>query len=86
MDRTDRKILKLLQEDGRITTVDLADRIGLSPTATSERVKRLFRERYVTGFRAMLDPQRNSGAACWFSWRSASTRPPPTSSSGSPKP
>jgi Lrp/AsnC family transcriptional regulator, leucine-responsive regulatory protein len=56
IDRTDRKILKLLQEDGRITTVDLADRIGLSPTATSERLKRLFREQYVTGFRATLDP------------------------------
>lgn len=56
LDRTDRKILKLLQEDGRITTVDLAEKVGLSPTATSERVKRLFRERYVTGFRAMLDP------------------------------
>src|SRR3954465_885884 len=56
LDRIDRKILKLLEEDGRITTVDLADRIGLSPTATSERLKRLFREQYVTGFRAMLDP------------------------------
>ncbi len=58
LDKTDRKILRLLQEDGRITTVQLADRIGLSPTATSERVKRLFRERYVTGFRAMLDPHK----------------------------
>ncbi|MFO1151602.1 MAG: Lrp/AsnC ligand binding domain-containing protein [Alsobacter sp.] len=58
LDKTDRKILRLLQEDGRITTVQLADRIGLSPTATSERVKRLLRERYVTGFRAMLDPHK----------------------------
>src|SRR6476661_2786730 len=58
LDKTDRKILRILQEDGRITTVDLADRIGLSPTATSERVKRLFRDRYVTGFRATLDPQK----------------------------
>ena len=57
LDRLDRKILKLLQEDGRITTVDLADKVGLSPTAASERVKRLFRERYVLGFRAMLDPK-----------------------------
>ena len=56
LDPTDRRILRVLQEDGRVTTVDLADRIGLSPTATSERVKRLFRDRYVTGFRAMLDP------------------------------
>lgn len=58
LDRTDRRILKVLQEDGRITTVELADRVGLSPTATSERMKRLLRDGYVTGFRAVLDPHR----------------------------
>lgn len=58
IDRTDRRILQALQEDGRITTVELADRVGLSPTATSERMKRLLREGYVTGFRALLDPHR----------------------------
>jgi len=56
LDRTDRRILAALQQDGRITTVELADRVGLSPTATSERVKRLIRDGFVTGFRAMLDP------------------------------
>jgi len=58
IDRIDQKILKLLQEDGRITTVDLAEKVGLSPTAASERVKRLFREGFVLGFRAMLDPKK----------------------------
>lgn len=58
LDRIDRRILKVLQEDGRITTVELADRVGLSPTATSERMKRLLRDGYVTGFRAVLDPHR----------------------------
>jgi Lrp/AsnC family leucine-responsive transcriptional regulator len=58
LDRTDRRILKVLQEDGRITTVELADQVGLSPTATSERMKRLLRDGYVTGFRAVLDPHR----------------------------
>jgi Lrp/AsnC family leucine-responsive transcriptional regulator len=58
LDRTDRRILAQLQTDGRISTVDLAERIGLSPTSTSERLRRLQREGYVTGFRAMLDPQR----------------------------
>jgi len=58
LDRLDRKILAVLQEDGRVTTVDLAERVGLSPTATSERTKRLLRDGYVTGFRAVLDPQR----------------------------
>jgi Lrp/AsnC family leucine-responsive transcriptional regulator len=58
IDSTDRRILRLLQEDGRISTVDLADKVGLSPTATGERVKRLIRDGFVTGFRAMLDPRR----------------------------
>ena len=56
LDRTDRRILAALQQDGRVTPVELADRVGLSPTATSERVKRLIRDGFVTGFRAMLDP------------------------------
>ena len=58
LDRTDRRILGLLQAEGRISTVDLADRVGLSPTSTSERLKRLQREGFVRGFRAVLDPQR----------------------------
>jgi Lrp/AsnC family leucine-responsive transcriptional regulator len=58
LDRTDRTILKLLQEDGRITTVELAEKVGLSPTAASERIKRLQREQYVLGYRAMLDPKK----------------------------
>ena len=58
LDRTDRKILAALQQDGRIAGVELADKIGLSPTATGERLKRLAREGYVTGYRAMLDPHK----------------------------
>ena len=56
LDRTDRKILALLQEDGRMATVELAERIGLSPTATTERVKRLTRDGFITGYGARLDP------------------------------
>lgn len=55
LDRLDRRILTVLQEDGRISTVDLADRIGLSATATSERVKRLHRDGYIQGYGARLD-------------------------------
>jgi Lrp/AsnC family leucine-responsive transcriptional regulator len=58
LDRIDRRILSLVQGDGRMATVDLAERIGLSPTATSDRLKRLQREGYVVGFRAQLDPRR----------------------------
>jgi Lrp/AsnC family leucine-responsive transcriptional regulator len=58
IDRIDRKILKCLQDDGRIATVDLAEKVGLSPTSTSERMKRLQREGYIAGFGARLDPHR----------------------------
>jgi Lrp/AsnC family transcriptional regulator, leucine-responsive regulatory protein len=58
IDRIDRKILKYLQEDGRIATVDLAEKVGLSPTSTSERMKRLQREGYIAGYGARLDPHR----------------------------
>ncbi len=56
--RIDRRILGVLQDEGRITNADLADRIGLSPTATNERVKRLTRDGYIRGFGARLDPAR----------------------------
>jgi Lrp/AsnC family transcriptional regulator, leucine-responsive regulatory protein len=56
--RTDRMILTVLQREGRITNLELADRIGLSPTATSERMRRLLKEGLVTGFGARLDPHR----------------------------
>lgn len=58
LDRTDRRILAILQEDGRIAAVELAERVGLSPTATGERLRRLQKEGVVRGFRAALDPQR----------------------------
>jgi len=58
LDRLDRRILLVLQQDGRISTVDLAERIGLSATATSERVKRLHRDGYILGYTARLDASK----------------------------
>ena len=58
LDRIDLKILAVLQQDGRITTSDLADRVGLSPTATADRMKRLTREGFILGFTALVDPAR----------------------------
>lgn len=58
LDRTDRRILDVLQADGRITTTDLAQRVNLSPTATAERMKRLIRDGYILRFSAELDPER----------------------------
>lgn len=58
LDGVDRTLLRLLQEDGRRTTLDLAGRVGLSPTGTSQRVKRLFRDGFITAVRAVLDPRK----------------------------
>jgi Lrp/AsnC family transcriptional regulator, leucine-responsive regulatory protein len=56
LDRIDRRILRFLQEDGRISNVELADKVGLSPTATAERVKRLQKDKIIRGYGARLDP------------------------------
>ncbi|TMP30208.1 leucine-responsive transcriptional regulator Lrp [Pseudoalteromonas rubra] len=56
LDRTDRKILVELQKDGRISNVELARRIGLSATPCLERVKKLEREGYIKGYKAVVDP------------------------------
>jgi Lrp/AsnC family transcriptional regulator, leucine-responsive regulatory protein len=58
LDKIDRNILRMLQNDGRLSNLDLATRINLSPTATSERVKRLTREGYITGYMAILNPEK----------------------------
>ncbi len=56
LDRTDRRILRVLQEDGRISYVDLADRIGLSTSPCLERVRRLEKMGFIRGYHARLDP------------------------------
>jgi Lrp/AsnC family transcriptional regulator, leucine-responsive regulatory protein len=56
IDRFDRKILQEVQADGRISNVELASRIGLSPSATLRRVQELERRGVIRGYRAVLDP------------------------------
>ena len=58
LDRTDRLILEVLQEDGRIPNVALARRVNLTPTPCLERVRRLERDGYIRGFTALLNPER----------------------------
>ena len=55
LDRYDRQILQVLQEDGRISNQDLADRIGLSPSPCLRRVRALEDAGIVTGYRALLN-------------------------------
>jgi len=56
IDDIDRDILRVLAEDGRIGWQQLGPRVGLSPNAASERVRRLERKGVITGYRALVDP------------------------------
>ncbi len=56
LDRLDRKILTLLQADGRISMKDLAETVGLTITPCIERVKRLERDGVIMGYYARLNP------------------------------
>ncbi|MBB3168940.1 Lrp/AsnC ligand binding domain-containing protein [Simiduia aestuariiviva] len=58
IDRTDRKILALLQTDGRMSNVELARQVNLSPTPCLERVRRLERDGYIRNYVALLDAER----------------------------
>ena len=56
IDRTDLKILRCLQEDGRISNLKLAHSVALSPTAVLARVQRLSKEGFILGYEARLNP------------------------------
>ena len=56
LDRIDLKILNVLQADGRVSNLKLAEAVALSPTAVLARVQRLTREGYILGYEARLDP------------------------------
>ncbi len=55
IDRYDRHILRVLQEEGRISNQDLADRIGLSPSPCLRRVRALEDAGLISGYRALVD-------------------------------
>ena len=58
LDAADLRILRLLQEDGRITNQALAAQAGMSPASCFERVKRLRASGVIRRFTALLDPER----------------------------
>ena len=66
LDRIDRKILKQLQLEGRISNVKLAQLVNLSPTPCLERVKRLEKDKYIKGYVALLDPKKLNAALVSF--------------------
>ncbi len=57
MDALDHRILVELQGDGGLTNARLAEVLGLSPSAMSERVRRLEQEGHITGYRALVSPE-----------------------------
>lgn len=58
LDLTDLKILRELQHNGRLSNVELASRIGLSPPPTLRRVQVLEEKGYIAGYRALLDAKK----------------------------
>jgi DNA-binding Lrp family transcriptional regulator len=58
LDRIDRRILRDLQDDGRITNVELAERAGISAPPCLRRVRALEEAGYLRGYHAEVDPER----------------------------
>jgi len=58
LDQTDRKILKVLQDDGRITNVELAQRVGISAPPCLRRVRALEEDGIIRGYHADVDGAR----------------------------
>lgn len=57
LDKIDRKMLKLLQADGRLSNAELAARVNVSPATCHRRTQRLIDEGFIKGFRALIAPQ-----------------------------
>lgn len=55
LDDIDRRILRELQRDARLTHQELSERIGLSPTPCARRIRRLESDGYITGYNARID-------------------------------
>jgi Lrp/AsnC family transcriptional regulator, leucine-responsive regulatory protein len=58
LDKTDRRILDILQRDGRISVTDLAEQVGLSATPCARRIKQLEAAGLIQGYAAIVDPKR----------------------------
>lgn len=57
LDTADMRILQALQQDGRMTNVDLAERVGLSPSPCLRRVRELETSGVIKGYVALIDPE-----------------------------
>lgn len=58
LDDTDKKLLEFIQEDGKLTTKELASRLNLSPTPVYERIKRLEKDGVIKKYVALIDREK----------------------------
>lgn len=58
IDDNDRKILNIIQQDGRIASAEIARQVGLAPSAVHERLKKLEERGVVRGYNACIDPKK----------------------------
>ncbi|APO86093.1 MULTISPECIES: Lrp/AsnC family transcriptional regulator [Marivivens] len=58
LDSIDRRILEVLQKDGRISNAELADKVHLSASACHRRVQRLEKDKFIKGYVALVDPRK----------------------------
>ena len=58
LDRIDKRILRDLQEDGRMTNVELAERVGISAPPCLRRVRALERSGFILGYHADVSPEK----------------------------
>lgn len=76
LDATDRKILSILERDGRISNLDLAAKIGLSPTPCSRRVRNLEQSGIISGYGAKVNlTAQNAGVKVIVSIRLSGQKP-----------
>jgi len=66
LDRMDRRILDALRSDARLSMASLADRVGLSKSPVTARVRRLEAAGFILGYRAVLDPVKMGAAQVAF--------------------
>ncbi|WP_027721415.1 Lrp/AsnC family transcriptional regulator [Maridesulfovibrio zosterae] len=57
IDETDRRILTILQNSGRVSNADIARKVGMAPSAVLERVRKLERKGILVGYEAIVDPK-----------------------------
>ncbi|HVK93916.1 MAG TPA: Lrp/AsnC family transcriptional regulator [Noviherbaspirillum sp.] len=86
LDKTDRKILSILQSDGRLTNQEVADRVNLSPSPCLRRIRQLEESGVIRQYVALLDPDKiGLGLLAYVNVRLEKHSDSPTGGSRSPR-